>query len=992
MNPDHWSRVKELLSAVLELEPGDRAAYLEQTCGPDSALREEVNSLLASYEAAGDEFMDGPPREEPPAASIKPHDPFVGLTIGPWRVIEEIGHGGMGTVFRAVRADDSFRQQVAIKIVRRGMSSDFILRRFRNERQILASLEHPNIARLLDGGATDDGLPYFVMEYVQRGEPIDSYCDRHQLPTKQRLELFQQVCSAVQAAHESKVIHRDIKPGNILINSRGEPKLLDFGIAKILDPDLSTQTIEPTVTVFRLMTPEYASPEQVKGQEITSASDVYSLGVLLYELLTGHKPYRLKSRSPQEIAAVICDTEPERPSTIVNRTELVTRGSDGPVTLTPELVSKARQTKPDELRRTLTGDLDNIVLMAMAKEPARRYPSAAAFAQDIDRYLQGRPIKARKTTIFYRTLKHVQRNRAVVVATLVALLAATLLMSVWRRYVEPALETRAETPTIIPLTSFPGDETQPAFSPDGKKLAFVWGGESGENSDIWVKPVTGAGRLRLTTNPGEDLSPVWSPDGQQIAFLRATDTETSVFISPAVGGIHRKITFLYPSRIEAVGRHLHWSPDGKFLVATDRKNADEPFSLVLIEVATGHKILVCTPPAGTIGDSSPTFSPDGKTLAFIRAVSSGIDDIYTVPVTGGEVRRVTSDRRYIISVAWTADGQHLMFSSNRGGSHTLWRIPVAGGTPERVSVRGENASDPVFTSDGKRMAYSQFYVDANIWRLDPAGVPQKLISSSQYDSSPQISPDGKQVAFRSSRSGNNEIWIADSNGRNEWQLSHFAGSLTGTPRWSPDGRSIVCDARPEGQPDIFVVDVASGKYVRITSEPSEDVVGSFSRDGRWVYFASNRSGSWQVWRASAQGGGAEQVTRQGGFASFESRDGKYLYYAKGRSVSGLWRMPVAGGGEELVLSELRAGYWGYWGVCDAGIVYADRGPGQPFATLSLLQPGSRSRSFMATMTKPLIPGDSGLAVSGDCKQLLVAQIDQSGSDIMMLETAPSRPN
>jgi serine/threonine protein kinase len=385
MNPDHWSRVKELLNAVLELEPGERAAYVERTCGPDTALREEVQSLLASYEEAGEEFMDGVPREQPVAATLKHDDPFVGLKIGPYRVIEEIGHGGMGTVLRAVRADDSFRQQVAIKIIRRGMGHDFILRRFRNERQILATLDHPNIARLLDGGATEDGLPYFVMEYVQGAEPIDTYCDRNRLTTKQRLELFRKVCLAVQAAHERKIIHRDIKPGNILINSKGEPKLLDFGIAKILDPELSTQTMDPTVTVMRLMTPEYASPEQVKGQEITTGSDVYSLGVLLYELLTGHRPYRLKSRSPQEIAAVICDTEPERPSTMVNRTEVVTRGAGTTVTLTPELVGDARQTRPEDLRRILAGDLDNIILMAMAKEVECRYSTAVFHRRRIRR-------------------------------------------------------------------------------------------------------------------------------------------------------------------------------------------------------------------------------------------------------------------------------------------------------------------------------------------------------------------------------------------------------------------------------------------------------------------------------------------------------------------------------------------------------------------------------------------------------------------------------
>jgi serine/threonine protein kinase len=266
------------------------------TCGEDTALRQEVAELLASYEDAGDEFLDRPDRDESAleafAAAV---DPLVGKLAGPYRLIEEIGQGGMGSVYRAVRADDNLKRNVAVKVIRRGMNSEFILRRFRHERQALAALDHPNVARMLDGGMTDDGLPFFVMEYIE-GKPIDEYCDEHRLDTRGRLRMFQQVCAGVQCAHDHKIVHRDIKPGNILVDAEGCPRLLDFGIAKILDPDLSTQSLDPTATVLRLMTPEYASPEQVCGDEITAASDVYSLGVLMYELHTGHRPYRKKRR------------------------------------------------------------------------------------------------------------------------------------------------------------------------------------------------------------------------------------------------------------------------------------------------------------------------------------------------------------------------------------------------------------------------------------------------------------------------------------------------------------------------------------------------------------------------------------------------------------------------------------------------------------------------------------------------------------------------
>jgi len=289
MTPEEWNTVKEVLQGALELDPGGRADYLDSACPKGDSLRAEIESLLRSHDEDGT-FLEQPVEiiaSDIPAGTAE--DSLIGKRLGPYRVLEEIGHGGMGEVFRACRADDHFQKQVAIKLLRAGEAPLIVVSRFRNERQILASFDHPNIARLIDGGTTEKGVPYLVMELVE-GQPIDDYCDAHKLSTTQRLKIFLDVCSAVQYAHQRLIVHRDLKPGNILVTKGGVPKLLDFGIAKILDPGAFTGGFEHTQTFFRMLTPGYASPEQVRGEPITTVSDVYSLGVILYELLTGRSP------------------------------------------------------------------------------------------------------------------------------------------------------------------------------------------------------------------------------------------------------------------------------------------------------------------------------------------------------------------------------------------------------------------------------------------------------------------------------------------------------------------------------------------------------------------------------------------------------------------------------------------------------------------------------------------------------------------------------
>jgi eukaryotic-like serine/threonine-protein kinase len=306
---DRWQQVRSVLDEAIDLPTDKRSAYLDNKCANDAELRTEVDSLLHSHEQAGQEFLNTP------AVDLRSFVPnkssHVGRRIGVYQIMEEIGHGGMGEVYRAVRADGQYDKQVAIKLVRVGLDTPFVVERFRHERQILASLDHPNIARLHDGGTTDEGIPYLVMELIE-GTPIDQYCDEHDLNITDRLQLFTQVCAAVQYAHQRLVIHRDIKPSNILVTEERVPKLLDFGIAKIVDPTGGVET-----TLVRPMTPEYASPEQIRGETMTTATDIYSLGVVLYRLLTGKSPYPETTRTPHEFARLICEAQPTRPSTAV---------------------------------------------------------------------------------------------------------------------------------------------------------------------------------------------------------------------------------------------------------------------------------------------------------------------------------------------------------------------------------------------------------------------------------------------------------------------------------------------------------------------------------------------------------------------------------------------------------------------------------------------------------------------------------------------------
>ncbi len=416
-----WPTVKRLFAEASELDARARAPFLDQACGGDGALRAEVESLLRAADG-GEGLLTPPQRTGDAAARADASGREPGERIGRYEIVRRIGAGGMGAVYLARRVDGHVAGMVAIKIVKRGMDTEQILHRFTNERQTLANLSHPNIAHFLDAGVTDDGLPYLVMEHIE-GERIDRYCASRRLSVADRVRLFRSVCAAVQHAHQNLVIHRDLKPGNILITRDGTPKLLDFGLAKVLAPDIHDQTTRSvTATEHRFFTPDFASPEQALGLPMTTASDVYSLGVLLHLLLVGRQPYSLKGMTPSEVERILTAGFLTPPSVSAARADAPSEDDDEPENDGPPApwdYSSAEPT-PERLARRLRGDLDNIVLKAMHADPERRYASAEQLNEDLRRWLQGLPVQARKDTLAYRASKFVRRNRAAVIAACIA--------------------------------------------------------------------------------------------------------------------------------------------------------------------------------------------------------------------------------------------------------------------------------------------------------------------------------------------------------------------------------------------------------------------------------------------------------------------------------------------------------------------------------------------------------------------------------------------
>ena len=558
------------------------------------------------------------------------------------------------------------------------------------------------------------------------------------------------------------------------------------------------------------------------------------------------------------------------------------------------------------------------------------------------------------------------------------------------------LKPRAGLPPIrvTPFVSDPRIKMKPAFSPDGSYVAYEWAAEWSDKHDIYIKPVNGGSPLNLTTDEADHSNPTWSPDGRHVAFVRRSKEGPAIYEMTVPAGPERKIADFRPGPPYLEGRRLNWSPDGKNLAVAEMVGSSKQHAIFLVSVETGDERQLTTTAADDLGDVEPEYSPDGSQIAFLRETNYLVRELYTVPATGGEPKRLTFDNKKVLGIAWTPDGREIVFSSAPNGSYTLQRIPAAGGKP--VPVAGNlgfssgllnHIDELTIARQGNRMAYTQWFADVNAYRIElqsasmPSKPPEPVNATSQIECQFYYSPDGKSLVFASDRSGNLEIFVCASDGSNTFQLTHLGEEETGSPRWSPDGQFVAFDSHYNGKSDIFIVRATGGEPRRLITDRAEDVIPGWSPDGKWIYFSSKRSGDWQIWKMPPEGGEAVQLTHQNGLGPVTSPDGQFIYYEKSMGLNvDLWRVGADGTNEEPVPG-FNKKIWNWIAVTENGIYFEEDACGK-HPMLEFFDFKNRQYKTILTSEKCFF---TGLNVSTDGRSIIYSVFDRYEGDIMMAE-------
>ena len=925
MKPELWKKIDEMFAAAQAQPAEERAAFLARACGGDQELRGEVESLLRARGSA-DSFLE----HSPAVASADQPALKAGAKLGAFEIVERIGRGGMGEVYRA--HDPRLKRDVAIKVLPPDFAQDTErLRRFEHEARAASALNHPNIVSVHDVGSTD-GISWMVTELVE-GRSLREALAKGAMPARKAVEIAAQIADGLAAAHVAGLVHRDLKAENVMLArpASGHPdlvKILDFGIAKrrFRDPATGTFTDTLTRTGEVIGTVTSMSPEQAEGKEVDHRSDIFSLGVLLYEMLSGRRPFTGETHAA--VMNAIVSQEPEDLPTAV-----------------PEAVA-------------------GIVRRCLEKVPERRFQSVADLAYALRTAVAAQP--------------HAEVRRKLKRWPIVAAVAAGIVVVAGVAYWWLRTETYPVDLHPVPLMSWPGGAGYPAFSPDGNRGAFVWTGAKEEKFHIYVEQIgSGTRPVQLTNGPAHDGCPAWSPDDRYIAFVRVIGAGAALMLVPSVGGPERKVAdFLGGAAF------LSWTPDSKWLATSLRDSPQDPFSIWLISASTGERRRLTWPPSGKDGDTWPSISWDGRTLAFSRELKSFIRAPYALALSrdfrpAGEPLELTKERyAELLGTAWAADGRAIVCAVGR----SLVRVSASGRrSPSRLPYALQDAIMPAISPARSRLAYVRNRLYGNLWRLDTrTGERKMLVDSNGFDQQPQYSPDGRKLAFQSNRSGELGVWTCDADGSNCVQLTSFGSAQGGTPRWSPDSQWIAFDSRVEGRSQIYVIQADGGGQRRMTNSPADDITPSWSHDGRWIYFASDRSGRMEIWKMPAVGGAAVQVTRAGGGPAFESADSGYLYYFK---YSGVWqdpgpllRLPLRGGPEVQVLP--RVAMWADFAIAAKGIYFTPDGK-----TIQRLEFSTGKVSTLAAPEKGLV----SLCVSPDEAFVVWTKYDRVSSELMLVE-------